>query len=83
MIRAFFPDLGSPCPKCGARPDLACSHRPVDDQWTAPEQHDETDGRKLQKDQPRAYGNRTIVSSGGQYRIAIARQAGLQKESQS
>lgn len=67
MIRDFFPPPGSPCAKCGARPDIGCPHRPADASYHPPAQDDERDGRsRPDGGQGRNFGNRRI-SGGGQY----------------
>lgn len=38
---------GQPCGLCGVRPDVACSHRPADPDWTQK-------GRRMRLDDPPA-----------------------------
>lgn len=80
MMRDFFPPAGHPCPQCGVRPDVGCRHRAADPDWQPPDQPGETDRRKVGKGS-RPFNQHRTISGGGAYRIAVARAAGLSKES--
>lgn len=71
--------IGEPCPKCGVRPDVACVHRPADENWKGPPPA-KADMRR-ERDftgQGLNFGTRKMnISGGGVYRISKARERQL------
>lgn len=68
MMREFFPAHGSPCEKCGVRPDVSCAHREADPAYRPPVQDDVADRRSRHDGGQRLnFGKRQLISGGGLY----------------
>lgn len=65
MMRDCFPAHGTPCDKCGVRPDVACVHRAADPAYRPPVQDDDADRRRGNGAQGVNFGTRKIMVSGG------------------
>lgn len=71
MMRDCFPAHGTPCDKCGVRPDVACAHREADSAYRPPEQLDERDPRSRPNGgQGLNFGTRKLISGGGHHPLA-------------
>lgn len=65
MMRDCFPAHGTPCDKCGVRPDVACRHRAADPGYRPPVQDEEPARRGFGRGQGLAFGTRKVMTSTG------------------